>query len=96
MTDIDAIMELALVMEPGSSFKPQFSLWSDTKGRWHAKVTMDRYYALVEDKDTPEEALSTLRADLVRSNQGFVRRMTDTLKRWTGSGTPTLRLIKKA
>lgn len=82
MTDIDAIMDLSKALEPAGNNKPRFSLWSDSEGLWHAKVTMDRYYCITEDHETPDGALRKLRADLTKLNQSFIKRMAAAIQRW--------------
>lgn len=93
MTDIEAIMDLAPSLEPGAKCPPQFHLWSDSKGLWHTKVTMDKYYVQADDHKTPEGALKDLRTQLTALNQSFIKRMTETVMRWTGAQT-SLRLVK--
>jgi hypothetical protein len=93
MTDIEAILDLAVATEPAAKIKPKFHLWSDDKGIWHANVAMDRYYVQTDGHDAPEKALTKLRAELTGLNQSFLRRITAALKRWVGVETP-LRSVK--
>lgn len=93
MVDIDAIMELAHAMEPAAKARPEFMMWCDKDGKWHAKVTMSMYYVLSENNNTPEDALLDIRGQLTKMSQTWLSRLTDTIKRWTG-GTPKLRVVK--
>lgn len=93
MTDIDAIMELAVALEPGQTTRPEFRLWNDAEGKWHARVSMSRYYVLTENHGSPDAALKKLREELLGLNRTFLARLTATIQRWDITQT-VLRLVK--
>lgn len=84
MTDIEAIMDLARVIELGDKSNIQFHLWLDKDGKWYARVDLSRYYERSEGDDSAEKALKSLRDRLTSHNRNLIYRIAAAMRRWVG------------
>lgn len=86
MKQIDAILELAKSIEPGTEdWKPVFRLYnSKDDNKWRCRVTARTGLYAEDEGATPEAAVQNLYDQIVRHNQSYMSRIKKMLNKWMG------------